>query len=69
MTEQEEKQTSVEYLLDIINNLLGDNPYDILIFNEITVAAKEKYEKELNSVFSMGKKYGNELKKNKPNPF
>jgi hypothetical protein len=56
MTEQEEKQKSVDYLLDIIDNLLGNNkvPYDFLIFNEITLAAKAKYENELKVAFEKG---------------
>jgi hypothetical protein len=37
--------------------------------NDIIQKAKEKYEKELNSAFLMGKKYGGELKRNKPNQF
>jgi hypothetical protein len=59
MTEQEEKQTSVDYLLDIIDNLLGNNKvaYDFLIFNEITIAAKAKYENELIKSFEEGMKY------------
>ena len=59
MTEKEEKQTSVDYLLDIIDNLLGNNKvaYDFLIFNEITIAAKAKYEKELNKAYEEGMKY------------
>ena len=59
MTEQEEKQTSVEYLLDIIDNLLGNNKvaYDFLIFNEITIAAKAKYEKEIMEAIEKGVKY------------
>jgi hypothetical protein len=59
MTEQEEKQTSIEYLLDIIDNLLGNNkvPYDFLIFNEITLAARAKYEKELSEAIEKGVKY------------
>jgi hypothetical protein len=59
MTEQEEKLTSVDYLLDIIDNLLGNNKvaYDFLIFNEITLAAKAKYENELIKSFEEGMKY------------
>ena len=59
MTEQEEKQTSVDYLLDIIDNLLGNNKvaYDFLIFNEITLAAKAKYEKEIIEAIEKGVKY------------
>jgi hypothetical protein len=59
MTEQEEKQKSVDYLLDIIDNLLGNNkvPYDFLIFNEITLAAKAKYEKEIMEAIEKGVKY------------
>jgi hypothetical protein len=59
MTEQEEKLTSIEYLLDIIDNLLGNNKvaYDFLIFNEITIAARAKYENELVKSFEEGMKY------------
>jgi len=59
MTEQEEKQTSIEYLLDIIYNLLGNDKvtYDLLIFNEITLAAKVKYEKEIMEAIEKGVKY------------
>jgi hypothetical protein len=59
MTEQEEKQTSIEYLLDIIYNLLGNDKvtYDLLIFNEITLGAKVKYEKEIMEAIEKGVKY------------
>jgi hypothetical protein len=59
MTEQEDKQTSIEYLLDIIYNLLGNDKvtYDLLIFNEITLAARAKYENELVKSFEEGMKY------------
>ena len=70
MTEQQEKLISIEYLLDIIEDLLNDKyPYDLSILNQISINAKEKHEKELNSAFSMGKNYGGELKRNKPNQF
>ena len=59
MTEQEEKLASIEYLLDIIDNLLGNNKvaYDFLIFNEITIAAWTKYENELKEAYEKGMKY------------
>jgi hypothetical protein len=59
MTEQQEKLISIEYLLDIIDNLLGNNKvaYDFLIFNEITIAARAKYENELVKSFEEGMKY------------
>jgi len=71
MTEQEEKQTSVDYLLDIIDNLLGNNkvPYDFLIFNEITLAARAKYEKELDEAYEEGMKYRNLLMHDGKFPF
>jgi hypothetical protein len=71
MTEQEEKQTSIEYLLDIIYNLLGNDKvtYDLLIFNEITLAAKEKHYNEVNDAFLKGMKHGGELKSIVPNSF
>jgi uncharacterized protein YaiI (UPF0178 family) len=71
MTEQEEKLTSVDYLLDIIDNLLGNNkvPYDFLIFNEITLAAKAKHEKELKEAYEKGVKYTDEIISDERFPF
>jgi hypothetical protein len=71
MTEQEEKLTSIEYLLDIIDNLLGNNKvaYDFLIFNEITIAAKAKYEKELSEAIEKGVKYTDGIISDEKFPF
>ena len=56
MTEQEEKQTSIEYLLNIIDYLIkADVPFDFFIFNEISINAKAKYENELNVAFNEGR--------------
>ena len=58
MTEQEEKQTSIEYLLNIIDYLIkADVPFDFFIFNEISINAKAKYENELVKSFEEGMKY------------
>jgi hypothetical protein len=55
MTEQEEKKDSVDYLLDIIANLLGDkSTYDSIKFNQICLNANAKHEKELNEAFEKG---------------
>jgi hypothetical protein len=53
--EQEEKQTSIEYLLDIIEDLLNDKyPYDLSILNQISINAKAKYQKEIIEAFEKG---------------
>ena len=58
MTEQQEKLTSVDYLLDIIEDLLNDKyPYDLSILNQITLNARSKYEKELMEAIEKGVKY------------
>jgi hypothetical protein len=58
MTEQEEKLISIEYLLDIIEDLLNDKyPYDLSILSEISINAKAKYENELVKSFEEGMKY------------
>jgi hypothetical protein len=58
MTEQQEKLTSVEYLLDIIEDLLNDKyPYDLSILNQITINAWTKYENELKEAYEKGVKY------------
>ena len=63
MTEQQEKQTSIKYLLDIIDNLLGNDKraIDFFIFNEITLAAKAKYEQETMEAFERGSKYNDRI--------
>jgi hypothetical protein len=59
MNKQEQKLTSVEYLLDIIDNLLGDKiAYDVFIFSQICVEAREKYENELKESFEKGYEEG-----------
>jgi hypothetical protein len=58
MTEQEEKLISIEYLLDIIEDLLNDKyPYDLSILEQISINAKAKYENELIKSFEEGMKY------------
>ena len=58
MTEQQEKLISIEYLLDIIEDLLNDKyPYDLSILNQISINAKAKYENELVKSFEEGIKY------------
>jgi hypothetical protein len=66
MTEQEEKQTSIEYLLNIIDYLIkADVPFDFFIFNEISINAKAKYENEImvaiEKGFDEGVKHINQL--------
>ena len=59
MENQEQEQTSVEYLLDIMDNLLGDKiAYDFFIFKQICVEAREKYEKEIKESFEKGYEEG-----------
>jgi hypothetical protein len=58
MEKQEEKQTSVEYLLDIIKDLLNDKyPYDLSILREISINARAKYKKELDEAYKEAMKY------------
>lgn len=59
MEEQEQKLTSVEYLLDVIDNLLGDKiPYDVFIYSQICVEAREKYNNELKVAYEKGYEEG-----------
>jgi hypothetical protein len=59
MNEQEQKLTSIEYLLDIIDNLLGDKiAYDVFIYSQICVEAREKYENEIKESFEKGYEEG-----------
>jgi len=59
MEKQEQKLTSVEYLLDIIDNLLGDKiAYDVFIFSQICVEAREKYNNEIKESFEKGYEEG-----------
>jgi hypothetical protein len=54
MTEQEEKQTSIEYLLDLLGNR---EDFDSIKFNQICLNARAKYENELVKSFEEGMKY------------
>jgi hypothetical protein len=54
MTEQEERQTSIEYLLDLLGN---KEDFDYIKFNEICLNARAKYENELIKSFEEGMKY------------
>jgi hypothetical protein len=54
MTEQEEKQTSIEYLLDLLGNR---EDFDSIKFNQICLNAKTKYENELSEAIEKGVKY------------
>lgn len=55
MTEQQEKQSSIEYLLDIIEDLLNDKyPYDLSILEQISINAWKKYENELKEAYEKG---------------
>jgi hypothetical protein len=51
MTEQEERQTSVEYLLDLLGNR---EDFDYIKFNEICLNAWTKYENELKVAYEKG---------------
>jgi hypothetical protein len=58
MTEQQEKLISIEYLLDIIEDLLNDKyPYDLSILREISINARAKYKKELDEAYKEAMKY------------
>jgi hypothetical protein len=55
MTEQEEKLISIEYLLDIIEDLLNDKyPYDLSILEQISINAWTKCENELKEAYEKG---------------
>jgi hypothetical protein len=54
MTEQEEKQTSIEYLIDLLGNR---EDFDYIKFNEICLNARAKYEKEIMEAIEKGVKY------------
>ena len=54
MTEQEEKLTSIEYLLDLLGST-QDLYY--IKFNEICLNAWKKYENELKEAYEKGVKY------------
>jgi len=65
----EENLTSLEFLLKNLEGVIYIPMNKLKETNDIIKKAIAKHEDELNSAFSMGKKYGNELKRNKPNPF
>jgi hypothetical protein len=55
MTEQQEKLISIEYLLDIIEDLLNDKyPYDLSILEQISINVWTKYENELKEAYEKG---------------
>jgi hypothetical protein len=55
MTEQQEKLISVEYLSDIIEDLLNDKyPYDLSILEQISINVWTKYENELKEAYEKG---------------
>jgi len=70
MTEQQEKQSSVDYLLDIIEDLLNDKyPYDLSILKQISINAKAKYEKEIMEAIEKGVKYTDGIISDEKFPF
>jgi hypothetical protein len=55
MTEQQEKLISIEYLSDIIEDLLNDKyPYDLSILEQISINVWKKYENELKEAYEKG---------------
>jgi hypothetical protein len=55
MTEQQEKLISIEYLSDIIEDLLNDKyPYDLSILEQISINVWTKYENELKEAYEKG---------------
>jgi hypothetical protein len=66
MTEQEEKQTSIEYLLDLLGNR---EDFDFIKFNQICLNARAKYENELVKSFEEGMKYTDGIINNERFPF
>jgi hypothetical protein len=59
MTEQQEKLISIEYLSDIIEDLLNDKyPYDLSILEQISINVWKKYENELKEAYEKGQKDG-----------
>jgi hypothetical protein len=65
----EENLTSLDFLLKNLSSMIYIPMNKLKETNNIIKKAKEKHEKELNSAFSMGKKYGGELKNTEPNSF
>ena len=66
MTEQEEKQTSIEYLLDLLGNR---EDFDSIKFNQICLNARAKYENELIKSFEEGMKYNDGIINDERFPF
>ena len=59
MENQEQEQTSVEYLLAILDGLLGDKIFwDFSIYKQICISAREKYDNELKESFEKGYEEG-----------
>jgi hypothetical protein len=59
MTEQQEKLISIEYLSDIIEDLLNDKyPYDLSILEQISINVWTKYENELKEAYEKGYEKG-----------
>ncbi len=55
MTDQQEKLISIEYLSDIIEDLLNDKyPYDLSILEQISINVWTKYENELKEAYEKG---------------
>jgi hypothetical protein len=55
MTEQQEKLISIEYLSDIIEDLLNDKyPYDLSTLEQISINVWTKYENELKEAYEKG---------------
>ncbi len=65
----EENLTSLDFLLKNLSSMIYIPMNKLKETNDIIQKAKAKHEEELNSAFLMGKKYGGELKRNKPNQF
>jgi hypothetical protein len=66
MTEQEEKQTSIEYLLDLLGNR---EDFDYNKFNQISINAWAKYENELKEAYEKGVKYTDGIISDEKFPF
>ena len=55
MTDQQEKLISIEYLSDIIEDLLNDKYlYDLSILEQISINVWTKYENELKEAYEKG---------------
>jgi hypothetical protein len=66
MTEQEEKKTSVEYLLDLLGNR---EDFDYIKFDQICSNAWKKYENELKEAYEKGVKYTDDIISDERFPF